>query len=186
MIEGSRFSNQWWEPQFTNGSTATPTFNLLFPSWGLGLTQAIRDGNPRIWNKNQVFIGAAESPVATVVSFVISDDDLTMRFNAEGEAPSFPLGILPARPGKKLWVVASHVPEENMKSLALQGIGGFRDSINQDVVEKLRDFPSGHLLGMHVTGYAATGGAYMMLFPAEMHWGGRGSATEGALADTKP
>ena len=182
--EGSRFWDQWWEPQFTNGSKATPTFNLLFPSWALTLTQAIRDGNPRIWNKNQVFIEAAESPAATVVSFVISDDGLTMHFNTDGDTPSFPLSILPARSGKKLWVVASHVPEGNMKSFAGQGIGGFNGSINEDVVEKVRDLPSGHVLGMCVTGRSAAGGAFMMPFSVEMYWGGRESATEKALADT--
>ena len=181
---GSRFVDQWWEPEHTSDSKVTSTFTLLFPSWALTLTQAIRDESPRIWNRNQVFIEAAESPITTVVSFIISDEDLTMRFNTEGESPSFPLSILPARSGKKLWVVASHVPEGNMMSLAEQCIGDFNSSINEDVKDKVRDLPSGHVLGMCATGRSAAGGAFMMPFSVEMHWGDRGSAAESALADT--
>ena len=174
MTEGSRFWNQWWEPQFHNGHKVVPSFNLLFPSWGLSLTQAMRDTNPRVWNKNPIMVEAAESPVATIVSFVITDDDLELRFNTIGESRSFPLGILPARSGKKLWVIAQQGPEGNMKELAGRGIG----SIDTDMVEKLRGMPSGHVLGMCVTGLTEDAGAYMMPFPAQMHWKG----TEGTLA----
>ena len=166
MTEGSRFWDQWWEPQFHNGSKVVPSFNLLFPSWGLSLTQAMRGANPKVWNKNQILVEASESPVATVVSLVITDDDMEMRFNTIGESRSFPIGILAARAGKKLWVIAQQGPEGNMKELAGRGIG----SIDVDMVEKLRGMPSGHVLGMCVTGLAKDAGAYMMPFPAQMHW----------------
>ena len=181
-VPGSRYVDQWWEPEHTSDSKVTPTFMLFFPSWALNLTQAIRDENLRVWNRNQVFIEAAESPIATIVSFIITDDDLTMRFNAEGESPSLPLGILPARSGKKLWVVASYVPEGNMMSLAEQVMDNFNTSVKEDVKDKVRDLPSGHVLGMCATGRSASGGAFMMPFSVEMHWGDRGSATESALA----
>ena len=166
MTEGSRFWDQWWEPQFHNSSKVVPSFNLLFPSWGLSLTKEMRDANPKVWNKNQILVEAAESPVATVVSFAVTDDDMEMRFNPIGESRSFPIGILPARAGKKLWVVAQQGPEGNMKELAGRGIG----SVDVDMVEKLRGMPSGHILGMCVTGLTEDAGAYMMPFPAHMHW----------------
>ena len=175
MTEGSRFWDQWWEPQFHNGSKVTPSFNLLFPSWGLGLTKAMRDANLKVWNKNQILVEAAESPAATVVSFVITDDDMKMRFNTIGESRSFPIGILPAQAGKHLWVIAQHRPEGNMKELAGRGIG----AIDVSIVAKLRGMPSGHVLGMCVTGFTKDAVAYMMPFLVEMHW----NTDEGNPAD---
>ena len=167
MTEGSRFWDQWWDPQLQNDTKIVPSFSLMFPSWGLGLNQATRDANPKVWGKNQLLVEAAETPEATVVSFVFTDDDLEMRFSTVGESRSFPLAILPARAGKKLWVIAKQGPEGNMKELAGRGIG----SINVGIVaEKLKGFPSGHVLGMCVTGFTKDGGAYMLPFPAQMHW----------------
>ena len=166
MKEGSRYWDVWAEPQDHNGSKAVPTFDLYFPSWGLGLTKADRDGNPKVWNKNQVFVEAAESPKATVVSFVIADDKANMQFSTSDELPSFLLAVLPARPGKVIWIIANHVPEGNMKGLAGQGLGG----IDGEMAQKLVDFPSGHTLGMCVTGLTTEGGAFMMPFPVQMHW----------------
>ena len=166
MTEGSRFWDQWWEPQFHNDTEAIPSFNLLFPSWGLSLNRAMRDANPKVWDKNQILVEAAESPEATVVSFVVTDDDLEMRFNTVGESRSFPLAILPARAGKKLWVIAQQGPEGNMKELAGHGIG----SIDVGLAEKLKGFSSGHVLGMCVTGLTKDGGAYMLPFPVQTHW----------------
>ena len=107
-----------WAPQ------VVPTFNLFFPSWALTLTQAIRDSNPKIGNGNQIAIEAAESPTATVISFVITDADVNMRFSTIGESRHFPLAILPLRHGKTLWVVVWHRPEGNMQDLAEEGMSG--------------------------------------------------------------
>ena len=168
MTKDSRFWNQWWEPQFHNGPKVVPSFNLLFPSWGLSLTQAIRDASPKVWNKNQIFVEAAEPPFATIVSLIVTDVDLEMRFTTIGESRSFPMGVIPARSGKKLWVTAHHAPEENMKELAGHGIRG----LGADAAESLNGMPNGHVLGMCVTGPMTDGGAYMMPFPVTMHWKG--------------
>ena len=133
---------------------------------GFGLTQATREENPRVWNKTPIFVEAAESPVATIVSFVIADHDLEMRFNIAGESPSFPVGVLAAQSGKRLWVIARYASEGNMKEMALRGIR----SIDTNMVEQLRDMSSGHVLGLCVTGLTKEGGAFMMPFPAQMHW----------------
>ena len=172
---GSRYVDRWWEPEHARDSKVTPTFMLFFPSWALTLNQAIRDENLSVWNKNQVFIEAAESPVATIVSFTITDDDLTLSFNTEGESPNIPLGILPARSGKKLWIVASYVPEGNMMNMAEQCMDDFQSKANEGMKNKVRDLPSGQVLGMCATGRSTTGGAFMMPFAIEMHWGGQGS-----------
>ena len=74
---------------------------------------------------------------------------------------------------KKLWVIARQGPEGNMKELAERGIG----SINADMVEKLKDLPSGHVLGLSVTGRSGEAGRYMLVFPAQMHRGSRGIGT---------
>ncbi|MXY43496.1 MAG: hypothetical protein F4Y50_05475, partial [Dehalococcoidia bacterium] len=139
--EGGRFWDEWSEPQFQKGSKVVPSYSLLFPSWALGLTKAVRDANPKVWNKNQVFVEAAESPEATIVSLVITDSDAEFAFKTNGEVQSFPLAVLPVRADRKLWVIARQGPEGNMKELAAHGILG----INADRVAKLRDVPSGHV-----------------------------------------
>ena len=164
--DGGRFWDEWWEPQIHKGSKVVPSFSLLFPSWSLGLTAAMRDTNPQVWNRNQVFVEAAESPEATIVSLVITDLDFEIRFNTTGELQSFPFAVLPVRPGQNLWVIARQGPEGNMKELAERGIR----SINADMAEKLRGLPSGHVLGLTVTGRSEDAGRYMLPFPAQMHW----------------
>ena len=140
------------------------------------MTKADRDGNPKVWNKNQLFVEAAESPQSTVVSFVIADANADLQFSRSGELPSFPLGVLPARAGKVIWIIAKQVPEGNMRKLAGQGLGG----IDKKMAEKLRGFPSRHTLGMCVTGITTDGGTFMMPFPVQMHWKGISEATIGS------
>ena len=183
MTAGSRFWDQWSEPNY-DGSKVAPTFNLFFPSWGLNLTQDLRDADAGVWDKNQISVEAAESPVATRVSFVITDADFTMRFSTGGDSPSFPLGVVSTESGKKLWVIASYSPEGNMKELAGKGIRELQSSLNgageasyvdMDIVEKLREMPSGHVLGMCVSGLTKEGGAFLMPFAVE--------TAEGTAAD---
>ena len=166
--EGSRFWDQWWEPQSHDRSKVVPTFSLFFPSWGLSLTQSMRDDNPRVWNKNQIRIGAAENPEATVVSFAITDDDFEMRHNDVEHSWSSPLGALPTRPGSKLWVIAYHRPEGNMKELTEPAIRELQASR----VDQLREFPSGHVFGMCVSGLTEDGGAFIMPFTVQVEWTG--------------
>ena len=167
MTKGSRFWNQWAEPQYYDGSKVIPTFNLFFPDWALTLTEEMRQAKAKIWNKNSIFVEAAESPLATIISFVITNEDLEMRFNTVGQSPSFPLGILPVRSGKKLWIVVQHAVEGNMKELAGKGISAAAAST--DMEPNWQRFPDGHVFGMCVTGPTNDGGAYWMPFSVEMH-----------------
>ena len=170
LADDDRFLDQWWEPQCHNGSKIVPTFNLYFPSWAQCLTQAIRDTNVKTWDKFQVFIEAAESPVATIVSFVITDEDLKLRFSAIGESPCSPLAVLPTSPGEKLWVIARYVPEDGLKELRERGIGYINATINDPtLVEKIKGFPNGHVLGISMGGNSSYGGKYLMPFPVELH-----------------
>ena len=166
MSEGNRFWDQWWEPDHYRGPQVVPTFNLFFPSWALALTQAIRDSNPKIWNKNQISIEAAETPMATVISFVITDDDVNMRFSTTGESRHFPMAILPLRPGKTLWAVIWHRPEGNMRVLAEQGMSELAANFAA-TPEKFLATPDGEVLGMCVSGKMQDGGAFLMPYAIE-------------------
>ena len=168
MTEGNRFWDQWWEPPHYRGPQGVSTFNLLFPSWALTLNQAMRDTNRRVWNNNQVAIEAAETPMATVISFVITDDDLPMRFSPSGEAPNMPLAVLPLGPGKRLWVGACYAQEGNMQQLAGQAMLGMAQS-SPSIHEKLSEFPDGHVFGMCASGHDPDKGAYLMLFAVKLH-----------------
>ena len=179
MTEGNRLWGQWDEPDSPNSPKVVPSFDLFFPSWALCLTQDIREADAKVWNKNQIFVEAAESPVATAISFVITDELSTVQFSTDGDSPSVSLGVLPARSGKKLWVIARHTPEGNMTELAGQGISGFESSIvdTSSIVDRLRGLPSGSTLGMCVAGHRPTGGGFLMPYVAEMHWKGTDGTT---------
>ena len=172
IVKGSRFWNQWTEPQYYDGSNVVPTLNLLFPDWALTLTEEMRQSNSGIWNTNSLFVEAAESPLATVISFVVTNEDLEMRFNVTGPSPNFPLGILPVRSGKKLWIVARHLAEGNMRELAGKGIAAAASST--DMQPKWEEFPDGHVFGACVTGPTNDGGAYWMPFAIRMDTGPQG------------
>ena len=179
MTEGNRLRNRWDEPDSHNSTKVVPSFDLFFPSWALFLTQDIRETDVGVWSKNQVFVEAAESPVATAISFVITDEDSTIKSSPDGDSPNVPLGVLPARSGKRLWVIARHTPEGNMKELVGQGIKGFQSGIEEtsSLVDQLSGLPSGGTLGMCVTGLRPTGGGFLMPYVAEMHWKGTDGTT---------
>ena len=179
MTEGNRLCNRWDEPDSHNSTKVVPSFDLFFPSWALCLTQDIRETDVGVWSKNHVFVEAVESPVATAISFVVTDEDSTIKSSPDGNSPNVPLGILPARFGKRMWVIARHTPEGNMKELAGQGIKGLQSSIEEtsSLVDQLSGLPSGGILGMCVMGLRPTGGGFLMPYVAEMHWKGTDGTT---------
>ena len=169
-LEGSRLPSgtldwgRWREPPFYSGPEVVPTFQLLFPHWGLGLTQEQRDENTACWDDNQLFIEAAESPQATIVSFVVTDADLSMSFSGGGETPSFPLGLLHVRPEKKLWIVAHNALEEPIAQLTNRLL----DHIYTSKGTQLNDQYGGQTLGISVTGNSKGGGGFLIVFPIEV------------------
>lgn len=166
---GNRFLDEWWDPQSNDGTEIVPTFNLFFPSWALCLTEQIRKSNA-IWETNQIYIEAAESPTATIVSFCVTDANLTVRFKSGGDSPSFPLAVFPSGHGKKLWVVARQIPERNMRDLAESGIRGLNLRLLTDanLMEKVRKFPNGHVMGISIGGNTSLGGKYLMHYPVDL------------------
>lgn len=145
MRKGSRFWDQWHEPQYYDGSRVLPTFNLYFPSWALALTPETLLANAKFWDKNQIFVEAAEEPLATVVSFVVTDEDQIMTFGTSGDAPSFPVAVLPTMARKKLWVIAGYGPQGNMKELAEKGIANA--PIDSNAIKRTEGFPKRAYLG---------------------------------------
>ena len=165
--EGNRCWDRWWEPDHYRGPKIVPTFNLFFPSWALTLTQTVRDSNPKVWDKDQIAIEAAETPMTTVISFVITDNDITMNFNPTGKSPNFPLAILPLKAGKTLWVVVCHRHENNMQDLADQGMSGLAESFTA-TPEQFLAIPDGEVLGMCVSGMMQDGGAFLLPYASEL------------------
>ena len=109
-------------------------FQLVFPTRALSVNQEHRDRNSKLWAKNRVYIEAPESPFGTRVSFRIVDDTFTI---AKWEEPlSYPLAIMPAWPGTKLWVVVSHEYEWEMLRVAGEIIRNFGDIVSEDFAEK--------------------------------------------------
>ena len=155
---------RWREPPFYSGPEVVPTFQLLFPHWSLGLTQEQRDENATCWDDNQLFIEAAESPQATIISLVVTDADLSMTFNGGGETPSFPLGLLPVRPGKKLWIVAHNALEEPIAQLTNRLLY----HIDTSKGRQLHDQYGGQTLGISATGDSKGGGKFLIVLPIEV------------------
>lgn len=173
---GNRFLDEWWDPRVDNASKIEPTFNLFFPSWALCLNQETRNSDA-VWNTNQIYIEGAESPLATIVSFCVTDAALKVRFRNDGESASLPLAILPTQQGEKLWVVLRRIPERNMKELRDNGIMNVNKRLATDanLVEKVKTLPNGHVMGISIGGNTSLGGKYLMHFPVDLF---KKSATE--------
>ena len=71
-LTGSRFMNQWHEPEYESETIAT--FRLLFPSWGVSLSAEQREAFKSTWDKNHILLEGHDE-LLTVVSFVIVDDN---------------------------------------------------------------------------------------------------------------
>ena len=171
VSDGTRFISRWRQPNYDDGSNLTPSFYLLFPTWGLGVTQDDRDAQSSVWGKHEVFVEAAARPLATIVAFTVTDPGLNVRFHPTAETPSFPIGVISHGSGKTLWVVAQHIPEGNMMDMAEQALKGAVANANTDeeLKEKLTGMPDGHVLGLSATGPGPDGSRYLMLFPGQLH-----------------
>ena len=102
MKSGSRFWNQWREPQ--HGKQAVPSFKLYFPSWGTRLSEQERGKATSKWEKNQLLI-EADDEFLTAITFIVLDKGTTLTKQDNG-LPSCPIGVLSLHSGKKLCVIA--------------------------------------------------------------------------------
>ena len=158
MITPGRFMNQWSEPHYVQ--EAVPTFRLLFPAWGIGLSEEQRGEAKSTWNKNDVLIDGHDE-LLTVVSFVIADDGVTIR-KKEGSYTSYPMGILPLRPGKRLCVIAGWEPEGDLKILA-------EDALRKiDASKFLTEENRGNVFSICLTGYSSPDSIFMVVAPVKI------------------
>ena len=150
--------NQWREPHYTH--EAKPTFRLLFPTWAIGLNEEEREQAKSAWNKNELLISGHDE-LMTVVSFVIVDDGVTIR-KKEGSYSSYPIGILPLRPDKRLCVIAGWEPEGNLRIMVEEALSKIdvRRVVTEDVM--------GDKLSICLTGYSSPDSVYMVVVPVEV------------------
>ena len=111
-FSGSRFMNQWREPEFEDH--AIPTFAILFPNWGTRLGDAVVSASETKWKKNELFIVGHETEV-TAVSFYIVDEHRRMVYR--GDRSVIRLCKLPLRLGKTLHVFAERQLEGDLVPL---------------------------------------------------------------------
>ncbi len=147
-----QFMNQWYEPD-----QGTPTFRLVFPSWGIQLTEEQREQFKPTWMKNDIFIEGHHEFLTTVSFFIVGDE---ARLRKRGEFPGFVLGELPLTVGKKLAITADWERERELKSVVEDGLR--RTGLVKDVIE-------GHLgktLAACITGNCGRpNSVYMVNFP---------------------
>ena len=159
MTPRSRFWNQWREPPQQN--PAVPTFKLVFPNWGIGLDEEQRKKAQSKWDKNQILI-EGDDELLTVVSFFILDEGVT--FRKQGGPASYPIAVLPIRPGKRLFAIAGKEPEGDLKAkveTAFQKI---------DVSALPRRQVLGKVISVCMTGDQPAGYAYMAMVPANVDY----------------
>ncbi len=113
-----------------------------------------------MWNKNDLLIYGHDE-FMTVVSFVIVDEDVKIRTKKASYA-SCPIGILPLRPGKRLWVIAGWQPEGNLKTRVEEALGKI------DVQEHLPEDIGGDTLSMCLTGESSPDSIYMVVVPVKV------------------
>ena len=152
-----RFMNQWHEPHFTQETIAT--LRLLFPAWAVGLNEEQRRTAKSAWNKNDLLIYGHDE-FMTVVSFVIADDSVTIR-KKKGSYASYPIGILPLRPGKLLWVIAGWQPEGNLKTRVEEALNKI------DVRKYVPEDTMGDIFSMCLTGESSPDSIYMVVVPVK-------------------
>lgn len=160
----SRFLHRWVVPAHHDDAEFLPTFNLIFPYWGLGLTEDMRQTYPKIWGKPHVLIHAAEVPRVTVVSFVIKRRSIDMLPAPHEPTFAVPVFHLDIDPDKTLWAHIQHRGEGNLRdqaSMVVETANGWSDAATA-----LENYPTGHVFGLCVSGFDDQKIPYMMPFPA--------------------
>ena len=151
--------NQWREPHYEKEAVAT--LKLLFPlAWSIGLNEEQRAKAKSVWAKNDILIHGHDE-LMTVVSFLVVDDDVTVR-KKEGSYPSYPIGVLPLRPGKMLWVIAGWEPQGDWRIQVEEALRKIDTS--SFVTEEDR----GQDLSICLTGDYSSGSVFMVVVPVKL------------------
>ena len=115
-----------------------------------------------MWRANQLFIEAADSNSVTVVSLLITDQGL----NLTRDTPrSFPLGILPARARKELWVLAHREPQADLKVIVERVI----EQSSRILEPQLGALRHGEVLSACLLGVSPEDVRYMLVVPIRVH-----------------
>ena len=165
LVDGDRYMGRWERLLTTERKFVLP-FRLLFPNSSLCLNQELRDTQPKIWDSNRVYIEAPESPFGTIVSFIIVDESVTS-MNSE-KSLSYPLAVMSAWPGTRLWVVVSHEYEGEMLRVAWDYMNKLLGEVNDDLAQKLGLEKDAKVFTITIRGWTNDGNPYLMPFPVEM------------------
>lgn len=179
MTEASRQWHQWLEPDHHDDSSFVPTFNLMLPSWGLSLSQETRDTSSGVWDSNHIFIASTEDPIATIVSFVIKNSGVDLTPEPSENWPYLPIGVLGARPGKRLWLCVHYRAEGNMKEYARGVVEGANN--HTDMTAALGKRHSGEAFSICAGGFDSEGVAYLLPFPVQVQQDDSGKLSSLAL-----
>ena len=158
MTPGSRFWNQWREPQ--HSVQAIPSFKLYFPSWGTRLGEEERKKATSKWKSNHILIEAVDD-LLTAITFIILDKGTTLTLRDDG-LPSGAIGVLSLHSGKKLCVIAGYESDGKLKQNVMPLV---EDMNNRNLpLEKY----AGKTLYACASGENLDGYAYMVTFPVEV------------------
>ena len=169
MQPGSRFWNQWTEPP--QQDPAIPSFKLVFPPWGVRLTDDDRSKTKRIREKledNQILL-EGDDQLLIVVSFLVLDESKILNF--VGEFPNVLMGVLPFGSGKSLFVVGGKEPERNFKDVVQEALSKIAISSPDTARAALDAQAEGNVLTICATGDNPDGYAYMVVLPVEARRG---------------
>ena len=154
------YDQRWQEHRHYTGDSARPSFTLMFPNFGLSLDEEWRQAHPRTWSARHVLLRAAQRPLATLIAFAITDDNVGV-MERVGYAV---IAEIPTRPGKKLCVIAGYTPERNVSRMLQNGLEEMmRESSPEDFSASL-DGPF-RVFGLRI---AKEGGPWLLCLPVQL------------------
>ena len=148
-ITYKEFMNRWHEPE-----EGIATFKLIFPPWGIQLSDEQAKDYGSIWKKNDIYV-EGHHEFLTVVSFYIVNEKAN--FHKKGEFPGFLLGELPLKAGKKLGITAEWEPDRGFKARVENTFPRIVEGLSEKLLEQTRV--------LCVTGWNSPNSAFMASFP---------------------
>lgn len=142
------FMNQWHEPE-----EGIATFKLIFPPWGIQLSDEQVKDYGSIWKKNDIFI-EGHHKFLTIVSFYIVNEKTKLQ--KKGGFPGFLLGELSLRAGKKLGITAEWELDRGFKTKVENTFPRITGSLSEKNL--------GQTLALCVTGWNSPNSAFMTTF----------------------
>ena len=142
------FMNQWEEPE-----EGIATFRLIFPPWGIQLSDEQARDYDSIWKKNDIYV-EGHHEFLTVVSFYIVNENAVM---TKGAFPVFLMGELPLTPGKKLGITAGWEPDDGFKTKVEEALPQAAGKMGEKSLAQIKV--------LCLTGWNGPNSAFMTTFP---------------------